>query len=122
MDYSRRHRERGYAGSADHRIDLFAFRQEKVEKLSEQYAARGIENKRDKPESENEKGIPVKEVFSLHFGSDGKSQEKRYHIRENVLSSLGKRFQNATLSQEVTEHKEPNERNGSRRNKSDDDG
>ena len=96
------HRERRNARRADHGVDLLF--EEQVQKFREQNTACRVEHECKKPQSQNQKRLRLQELFRLHLRRNRQPQEDRHEICQHLLRRLGKRVQNAALTNQIAEH------------------
>ena len=104
MHYARRHRECGYARSANHGINLCF--SENIYKLGEKHAACRVEDERDEAERDYCERFDAHKHLRLHLESDRYSEHERDKVRKLVLCAFAERFQNAAFPYEVAEHEE----------------
>ena len=108
MNDTRRHRECGDTCRTDHGVDLGLGAE--IEELRKHNAAEGIENEAEKTESEDHQGFENEELFCLHLECNGNTEEDGNEVCKNLLRGFGKAIQNAAFTDQVTEHKEEDER------------
>ena len=115
-----RHRECGDSGAADHRVDLLL--QEQVDDLRKHNTANRIHNECEQTDYHDHDCLQCYEVFRLHTEGNRDSQKQCDQICQIILRGVRHGSKNAALTDQVTEHQETNQRYGSWRNQSDDDG
>ena len=98
MHDTRRHRECRDTGSANHGVDLAVFRQEQIQDLRKDDAARRIKNERDKAEPQDEERLGGQKVLRLHLGRNRDSKEQRDEVCEHLLRCFGQRIQQQGLT------------------------
>lgn len=116
MHDTRRHRECRDTGSANHGVDLAVFRQEQIQDLRKDDAARRIKNERDKAEPQDEERLGGQKVLRLHLGRNRDSKEQRDEVCEHLLRCFGQRIQHAALADQIPEHQEADQCNAARGN------
>ena len=87
MYHTGRHGECGNIGSADHGVDLFL--QEQIHQLCDHDTAEGIEDKCHQAQTDDDQGVQLQELRSLHLGGNGDAQENGNEVCQGVLCSFG---------------------------------
>lgn len=88
LDGPRGHRKGGDPRRADHRVDTFVLRQEEIQQLRCEYAARRVEHEGDESHGDYHKSVQVDEFFARHRRGDRESEEDGDDVGELVLRGV----------------------------------
>lgn len=112
LDGARGHREGRDPRRTDHRVDALILRQEEIQQLRGEHAARGVQHEGYKPHRDYHESIHVDEFFTRHRRGDRKAQEYRHDVGEFVLRGVGEAVGDAADAQQVAEHDKTEQRDG----------